>query len=314
MLHALKLYQPPEACVEEQPTKLNQDQFSKARTLSEALPYMREFAGETFVIKFGGNAMGDEALAQCFARDVVLMKHVGIHPIIVHGGGPQIGSMLERLGIKSEFVDGLRVTTKDAVEVAEMVLSGNINKRIVSDINAAGGCAIGLSGKDANLIEATRIRRTRRDSDSNIEKIVDMGFVGEPTYINPDIFLALEETNIIPVIAPIGFGENGETFNINADTAAGAIASALAARKLIMLTDVSGVLDKEKQLISKMSIEEAQKRIKDGTITGGMIPKIETCMHAVKSGVEASHILDGREHHAVLLEVFTEGGTGTMIS
>jgi acetylglutamate kinase len=287
--------------------------LDKSRVLSEALPYMKKFAGETFVIKFGGSAMGDEDLAKAFARDIVLLKQVGINVVVVHGGGPQIGAMLERLKIKSEFIDGLRVTDKETVEIVEMVLCGKINKKIVSDINAAGGKAVGISGKDANLIEARKVRRTKRDPDSNIEKILDLGFVGEPSHINPDIFVAFEETDIIPVVAPIGISEAGETYNINADTAAGAIAAALCAKKLIMLTDVSGVLDENKKLISKLSIDRIRTMIKDGTISGGMIPKVETCTNAIINNVEAAHILNGKIPHVVLLELFTEHGTGTMI-
>ncbi len=287
--------------------------FDKARILAEALPYMRQFSGDTFVIKYGGAAMGDPELAKQFAHDVVLLKQVGINPVIVHGGGPQIGKMLDRLKIKSSFVDGLRVTDKSAVEIVEMVLVGTINKQIVTEINAAGGMAVGISGKDSNLIEARKLRRTERDPDSNIEKILDLGFVGEPSMINPDILVLFEESNIIPVIAPIGVGENGETYNINADTAAGAIASALAARKLLMLTDVPGVLDKEKNVISDLSVSEANELMKDKTISGGMIPKVETCIDAVKHNTEAAHILDGRLPHVLLLEIFTEHGTGTMI-
>ncbi|NDF12810.1 MAG: acetylglutamate kinase [Proteobacteria bacterium] len=289
------------------------DNRSKVQTLAEALPYMRQFAGETFVIKYGGHAMGDDALSKSFARDVVLLKQVGINPVVVHGGGPQIGKMLEKLKIKSSFVDGLRVTDKATVEIVEMVLCGSINKQIVMDIQEAGGMAVGLSGKDSALIEARKLRRTQRDPDSNIEKILDLGFVGEPVRVNPNILVVFEESDIIPVIAPIGKGDNGETYNINADTAAGAIASALAARKLIMLTDVPGVLDKNKKLIGKMSIKEAEERMKDGTISGGMIPKVETCIDAVRSSVEAAHILDGRQSHVTLLEVFTSEGAGTMI-
>jgi acetylglutamate kinase len=285
----------------------------KVKTLAEALPYMRQFAGETFVIKYGGSAM-DDALAKSFARDVVLLKQVGINPVIVHGGGPQIGKMLEKLKIKSSFVDGLRVTDKATVEIVEMVLSGSINKQIVTDIQEAGGAAVGLSGKDSNLIEARKMRRTHRDPDSNIEKILDLGFVGEPVRINPEILVVFEESDIIPVIAPIGRGENGETYNINADTAAGAIASALAARKLIMLSDVPGLLSKESKLISDLTVEQAEALLRDGTISGGMIPKVETCISAVKNSVEAAHILDGREAHVLLLEIFTEHGAGTMIN
>ncbi len=287
--------------------------LEKSKVLSEALPFMKKFNGETFVIKFGGSAMGDEELAKSFARDVVLLKQVGINPIIVHGGGPQIGSMLERLKIKSEFIEGLRVTDKETVEIVEMVLCGKINKKIVQDIHEAGGTAIGLSGKDAGLIQAKKVRKTRKDTDSNIEKILDLGFVGEPEYINPDIFVTLEETDIIPVIAPIGVDEHGETYNINADTAAGAIASALVAQKFIALTDVPGILDKDKNLISKLTMNEAHKLIKDGTITGGMIPKVETCMNAIANNVEAAHILNGKIPHVLLLEIFTEHGSGTMI-
>jgi len=284
-----------------------------AKTLSEALPYMRQFAGETFVIKYGGHAMGEEALLKQFARDVILMKQVGINPVVVHGGGPQIGKMLERLKIKSSFIDGLRVTDAATVEIVEMVLSGSINKQIVTAINEAGGKAIGLSGKDANLIRAKRVTRKVKDPDSNIERVLDLGFVGEPSEIDPDILDTLYESDIIPVIAPIGVGENGETYNINADTVAGAIAAAIQASKLIILTDVAGLLDKEKQLISQLTPKEARKLTKNGTITGGMIPKMETCIHAVENGCGAAHILDGRVAHVLLVETFTEHGAGTMI-
>lgn len=298
----------------EKGTLVNQDELlAKAEILAEALPYMRRFAGETFVIKFGGSAMGDPKLAEKFAHDVVLLKQVGINPVVVHGGGPQISKMLERLKIQSSFIDGLRVTDQATVEIVEMVLSGSINKQIVTAINAAGGCAIGISGKDGRLIEARKIRRTKSDPDSNIEKILDLGFVGEPTFVNPDVLVALEEPNIIPVIAPIGVGENGETYNINADSAAGAIAAALAASKLLMLTDVPGVLTQEKELISQLSVAEARKLMKDGTISGGMIPKVETCISAVEHHTESAHILDGRVPHVLLLEIFTEHGTGTML-
>lgn len=282
-------------------------------TLSEALPYMREFAGETFVIKYGGHAMGDATLAKQFAEDIVLLKQVGINPIVVHGGGPQIGKMLERLKIQSSFVDGLRVTDAATVEIVEMVLSGSINKQLAADITAAGGMAIGISGKDGGLIEARKLRRTVRDEDSNIEKILDLGFVGEPVRINPTILQEFTESNIIPVIAPIGLGPNGETFNINADTAAGALAGALAASKLIVLTDVPGVLNKQGELISELSTREVGKLMKDGTIHGGMIPKLETCVHALENDVVAAHILDGRLPHVLLLETFTKFGAGTMI-
>lgn len=284
-----------------------------AATLSEALPYMRRFAGEIFVVKYGGHAMGDQDLAERFARDIVLLKQVGIHPVVVHGGGPQIGQMLERLKIKSTFVDGLRVTDAETVEVVEMVLAGSINKQVVSLINAAGGSAIGISGKDGNLLTAKRLQRSQRDPDSNIEKLLDLGFVGEPEHVNPDIVEELLSSDFIPVIAPIGVGEKGETYNINADTAAGAIAGALNASKLIVLTDVNGVLNKAGELISELTISEAKALIKDGTISGGMIPKIETCITSLEQHTESAHILNGRIPHVLLVETFTSHGAGTMV-
>ncbi len=289
------------------------EMLAKAGVLSEALPFMRRHSGKTFVIKYGGHAVGDETLAASFARDVVLLKQVGINPIVVHGGGPQIGAMLERLKIKSEFIDGLRVTDRETVEIVEMVLSGSINKAIASAINAAGGRAVGISGKDGNLIQARKMRRTRTESDSNIEKILDLGFVGEPTKIDARLLDDLSQSDLIPVIAPIGTGSGGETYNINADTAAGAIAGAIEAARLLMLTDVPGVLGKDGELIPDMSIEEARAYISDGTITGGMIPKVETCIDAVQAEVDAAVILDGRIDHAILLEVFTDHGVGTAI-
>ena len=287
--------------------------LSTAATISEALPYLRRFSGATFVVKYGGHVMGDDSLAEAFARDMVLAKQVGINPVVVHGGGPQIGEMLARLKIKSDFIDGLRVTDKDSVGIVEMVLSGQINKQIVTSINAAGGHAVGLSGKDAQLIEARKLRRSQRDPDSNIEQILDLGFVGEPVRINPGILRVFRKSDIIPVIAPIGIGDDGETYNINADTVAGAVATALDAAKLLMLTDVAGVLDTSGDLISRMSAAEARALMKDGAITGGMIPKLETCLNYVEAGKGAAHILDGRLSHVVLLEIFTEHGTGTMI-
>ncbi|MEM7225729.1 MAG: acetylglutamate kinase [Pseudomonadota bacterium] len=284
-----------------------------ARTITEALPFMRRYAGQTFVIKYGGHAMGDEDLAGLFARDIVLLKQIGIHPVVVHGGGPQIGSMLERLAVKSEFIDGLRVTDKATVEVVEMVLSGRINKQIVTAINAAGGTAIGLSGKDGGLIQATKLRRSKRDPDSNIEKLLDLGFVGEPKQVNSQILSALEQSGMIPVIAPIGVGKNGETYNINADTVAGAVAAALGAARLLLLTDVAGVLDPEGQLIQEVSPKDVRQLTADGTVSGGMIPKLETCVEAVEDGVSAAVILDGRVAHAMLLEIFTDRGLGTLI-
>ncbi|WP_316979699.1 acetylglutamate kinase [Shumkonia mesophila] len=287
--------------------------LEQAKTLSEALPYMRRHSGETFVIKYGGHAMGDETFAQLFARDVVLLKQVGINPIVVHGGGPQIGDMLERLKIKSEFIEGLRVTDQATVEIVEMVLSGSINKQIVTHINEAGGLAVGLSGKDGNLIRAEKLRRTVRDTDSNIERILDLGLVGEPKEISPDILDVFEQSDIIPVIAPIGVGANGETLNINADTVAGAIAAAVGAVRLIMLTDVVGVLGKDGNLIPELTLAEARNLIKTGVISGGMIPKIKTCMSAVEEGVAGAVIVDGRVPHAILLEIFTDHGAGTLI-
>lgn len=287
--------------------------LAKARTLSEALPYMRRYSGRTFVIKYGGHAMGDEQLAKLFARDIVLLKQVGVNPIVVHGGGPQIGRLLDRLNIKSSFVNGLRVTDRATMEIAEMVLSGSINKQIVAEINNAGGRAVGLSGKDSHLITAQKLHRTQRDPDSHIEEVIDLGFVGDPHHVNPEILDSLVKADITPVIAPIGIGRDGETYNINADTAAGAIAAAVGATRLFLLTDVVGVLDKNKQLIEKMTLDEARLAIANGTASGGMIPKIETCVDAVEKGVDAAVVLDGRVPHALLLEVFTEGGAGTLI-
>ncbi len=289
------------------------DPVAKANVLSEALPFMRRHAGETIVIKYGGHAMGDKHLAQLFASDIVLLKQVGINPIVVHGGGPQIGEMLDKMKIRSSFIDGLRVTDAETVEVVEMVLAGAINKQISAAINKAGGFAIGLSGKDGNLIQATKLRRTKRDPDSNIEKILDLGFVGEPKKITTHVIDVFQETDMIPVIAPIGSGPRGETFNINADTVAGAIAAAMNAKRLLLLTDVAGVLDENKKLISNMSANRARSLIDNGTIDGGMIPKIETCLKAVDGGVDGAVIIDGRVPHALLLELFTEHGIGTLI-
>ena len=292
----------------------NADYFAKAEVLSEALPYMRRFTGRTVVVKFGGHAMGDPKLFDLFARDMVLLRQVGIRPIVVHGGGPQIGAMLEKLGIKSEFIDGLRVTDQATIDVVEMVLSGSINKQIVSAINAAGGTGIGISGKDGGLIRADRLKRTTRDPDSNIERIVDLGLVGAPKVISPHILEAFEDSDVIPVIAPIGTGPDGETLNINADTAAGAIAAATRASRLYMLTDVAGVLGKDGELITDLTLSEAQSIIESGVITGGMIPKIETCIDAIQSGVDGAAIVDGRVAHTVLVELFTAGGAGTLIT
>lgn len=289
----------------------NERLIGTAETLSEALPYMQQFAGETFVIKYGGHAMGDEALARQFARDVVLIKQVGINPVIVHGGGPQIGAMLERLQIESTFVEGLRVTDAKTVEIVEMVLAGSINKQVVTAINQAGGVAIGLSGKDGGLVRARRVTRTVKDPDSNIEKVLDLGFVGEPEAINAEPLHILARSNMIPVVAPIGVGADGASYNINADTVAGAIAAELKACRLIMLTDVAGVMDASGTLLKELSYGAARDLIADGTISGGMIPKVECCLSAVDSGVGAATIVDGRVPHVILLETFTEAGVGT---
>ena len=287
--------------------------IAKALTLAEALPYMRRYSGATFVVKYGGNAMGDEAVGRDFAGDVVLLKQVGVNPVVVHGGGPQIGRMLERLAIQSEFVDGLRKTDRETVDIVEMVLSGSINKALVSAIQAVGGRAVGLSGKDGGLVVARRLQRRKRDPDSNIERVLDLGFVGEPEKVNPEILEALRQTAFIPVVAPIGIDTEGHTYNINADTVAGAIASSVAATRLLLLTDVVGVLDKDRALIPEMDTDRARALIADGTIHGGMIPKVETCIQAVEAGAEAAVILDGRVPHALRLEIFTGGGAGTMI-
>jgi len=289
------------------------DPKTRAAVLSEALPFFRRYSGKTVVVKYGGHAMGDEVVAERFAADVVLLKQVGINPIVVHGGGPQIGQMLKRLRIKSDFIDGLRVTDRATVEIVEMVLSGSINKQIVSAINAGGGFAIGLSGKDANLIRARKLTRTKVDPGSNIESVLDLGFVGEPEAINATVLETLRNSAIIPVIAPIGVGEDGQTYNINADTVAGAVAGAVKAARFLLLTDVAGVLDKSKALIPDLTADQALRLIEDGTIAGGMIPKVETCLQAIKEGVEAAVILDGRVSHAILLELFAEGGAGTII-
>lgn len=290
-----------------------QAMLAKAETLTEALPYLQRYAGKTFVVKYGGHAMGDPEAAHDFAQDVVLLKAVGINPVVVHGGGPQIGAMLKKLGVESSFIDGLRVTDKATAEIAEMVLSGKINKELVSWIANAGGKALGISGKDAGLVTATKVERTTKDPESNIEKVVDLGFVGEPARIDPTIIHTACSAGMIPVIAPIGVGEDGHTYNINADTMAGAIAAALGAARLFLLTDVPGVLDKQKNLLTDLTPAKIAVLQQDGTISGGMIPKLETCIHAVEAGCEAAVVLDGRVPHAMLLEIFTQKGAGTLI-
>ena len=287
--------------------------LAKAETLIEALPYLQRYAGQTFVVKYGGHAMGDAQAARDFAEDVVLLKAVGINPVVVHGGGPQIGAMLKKLGVESTFVDGLRVTDKATAEIAEMVLSGAINKELVGWIAAAGGKALGISGKDGGLVTATKVSRTVKDPDSQIEQAVDLGFVGEPTMVDVTIIEVASAAGMIPVIAPIAPGKNGETYNINADTMAGAIAAALGAARLFLLTDVAGVLDKSGTLLADLTPADIAKLKADGTISGGMIPKLETCIHAVEAGCEAAVVLDGRVPHAMLLEIFTSRGAGTLI-
>ena len=293
--------------------------WATAKTLAEALPYLQIYDRTTVVIKYGGHAMGEEAVAQKFAADAVLLKLLGVHPVVVHGGGPQISRMLEKAGVKSTFIDGLRVTDEATMEVAEMVLSGSVNKEIVHWINRAGAEAdvrgVGLSGKDARLITVTKARRTRKDPDSMIEQVVDLGLVGEPSRVDPQILEALirAEQDYVPVIAPIGVSESGQTYNINADTVAGAVAGALKAKRMLLLTDVKGVLDKNGELIRQMTVTEAFEAIRDGVATGGMIPKLETAIAAVDAGVEAVVIMDGRRPHAMLVELFTEHGAGTLV-
>jgi acetylglutamate kinase len=286
---------------------------STARVLVEALPYILQYDGKTIVVKYGGNAM-EVGVSQSFAQDIVLMKQTGIDPVVVHGGGPQIGAMLKQLAIPSHFIDGLRVTDEAAVKVVEMVLAGSINKEIVSLINAAGGRAVGISGKDGNLVIAKKIERTKLDPATGERKPVDLGFVGEPDTINPEVLRTIINSDLIPVIAPIGVGRKGETFNINADTVAGSVAGAMNAARLLLLTDVEGVLDKDGKLIPRLNLAEARALIANGTISGGMIPKIETAIDAVERGVKAAVILDGRIPHVLLLEIFTEHGAGTMIT
>jgi len=285
----------------------------QARILSEALPHMQQYDEETIVIKYGGHAMGEEHLAREFARDIVLLEQTAINPVVVHGGGPQIATMLGRLGIKSEFAAGLRITDASAIEIVEMVLAGSINKQIVNHINAAGGKAVGLSGKDGNMVTAVKATRTMIDPDSNIEKVIDLGFVGEPDKVDLALLNQLIGHELIPVLAPLAVSTDGQTYNVNADTFAGAVAGALRAKRLLLLTDVAGVLDKSKKLIPELSIKDARRLIADGTISGGMIPKVETCIYALEAGVEGVVILDGKTPHAVLLELFTNQGTGTLI-
>ncbi len=287
--------------------------YDIARVLSEALPYMQRYDEETVVIKYGGHAMGDEQVAREFARDIVLLEQTAINPIVVHGGGPQIEAMLKRLGVESQYEAGLRITDERTLEIVEMVLAGLINKQMVGYINEAGGKAIGLCGKDGNMVIARKLTRTVIDPGSHIERVVDLGFVGEPDKVDVTVLTQILGRELIPVLAPVAAAANGGTFNVNADTFAGAIAGALRAKRLILLTDVPGVLDKSKNLIKQLSVDEARRLIADGTIAGGMIPKVETCIAALEGGVEGVVILDGKVPHAVLLELFTELGAGTLI-
>ncbi|MGB0505535.1 MAG: acetylglutamate kinase [Pikeienuella sp.] len=292
---------------------MKRDWIATARTLSEALPNLQAHDGSTIVIKFGGHAMGDDAAMASFARDIVLMKQCGVHPVVVHGGGPQINEMLKRLNIESSFIDGKRVTDEATVEVVEMVLAGRINKRIVTAINAQGGKAVGLSGKDANLIICEKALKTTRDPESNIEKVLDLGFVGEPVEVNPEVLSTFIESDFIPVVAPVGVGREGETYNINGDTAAGAVAGAMQAERLLLLTDVQGVKDGEGDVITQLTADHVRELTDSGVIAGGMIPKTETALSCIAQGVEAVVIMDGTAPHACLLELFTSHGAGTMI-
>nr|WP_295667266.1 acetylglutamate kinase [Sphingomonas sp.] len=287
--------------------------LAKAETLVEALPYLQRYAGQTFVVKYGGHAMGSPELQRDFAEDVVLLKAVGINPVVVHGGGPQIGAMLKRLGVESRFVDGLRVTDAETAQIAEMVLAGSINKEIVGWIGQAGGRAVGLSGKDAGFVTAEKVRRDTPDKLQGIERHVDLGFVGEPVGVDRRIIDTLSAAGIIPVVAPIAIGADGHTYNINADTMAGAIAAALGASRFFLLTDVVGVLDKQGELLTDLDPARIAELRADGTVTGGMIPKLETCVAAVEAGVDAAVIIDGRVPHGMLLEIFTREGAGTLV-
>jgi acetylglutamate kinase len=285
----------------------------RARVLAQALPFLRRYAGATVVVKYGGHAMGEEHLAREFGRDIALLKQVGINPVVVHGGGPQINAMLKRLAIQSTFIDGLRVTDAAMVEVVEMVLAGTVNKYVAGLITQAGALAVGISGKDGGMIRARKLTRMKKDPDSHIERALDLGFVGEPSGVDVRVIHALTGGGLVPVIAPVGVDADGQTYNINADTVAAAVAGALNATRLLMLTDVAGVLDKDKNLITDLTLQDVEARVADGTITGGMIPKVECCVDAVRQGVRGAVILDGRVPHACLLELFTEAGPGTLI-
>ncbi len=287
--------------------------FQQARILAEALPFMQRYDEATVVVKYGGHAMGEENLAREFARDIVLLEQTAINPVVVHGGGPQIEAMLKKVGVQSQYAAGLRITDEKTLEIVEMVLAGSINKQMVGYINEAGGKAIGLCGKDGNMVIARKLTRTVVDPDSNLEKLVDLGFVGEPEKVDTTVLAEILGRKLIPVLAPVAAAANGGTFNVNADTFAGAIAGALKAKRLLLLTDVPGVLDRSNNLIKELSADDARRLIADGTISGGMIPKVETCIDALDRGVEGVVILDGKVPHAVLLELFTELGAGTLI-
>ena len=293
--------------------QIQSEWLKKADLLTETLPFMKRYANKVIVVKFGGNAMGKKEYVSSFAEDIVLLQQVGMLPIVVHGGGPQIGEMLSKLKIRTEFIDGLRVTDSATIDVVEMVLSGVTNKSIVTAISNAGAKAVGISGKDGNLITAKRLMKMDKNSDSNVERAIDLGFVGVPEKIDPQVIKALINEKMIPVIAPVGMGEDGLTYNINADTAAGAISASMKASRMIMLTDVSGVLDNNRKLIPELTINEALALIKDKVVVGGMIPKLRTCIDAVEGGAEASVIMDGTIPHSLLLELFTEHGVGTII-
>ena len=287
--------------------------IEKAEVLLEALPFIKNFFGKTFVIKYGGNAMISEDLKTGFALDIVLLKYIGINPVIVHGGGPQIGETLERLGIESTFVDGQRVTNEAMIDVVEMVLGGKINKEIVSLINRHGGRAVGITGKDGDMIHARRYRKIKKSPETNRPKIIDLGLVGEIQHVDPAILVALDQSGFIPVIAPIGLGEQGETLNINADFVASAVAAALKSEKLLLMTDIEGVKDDKKRLLTGLTRKKVEQLVKKGVIHGGMMPKVQCCLDALQGGVRKTHIIDGRVKHAVLLEIFTQDGIGTQI-
>lgn len=288
--------------------------IEKAKTLIEALPYMQTFRGKTFVIKYGGSAMTDEALMQGFAQDIVLLRYIGINTVIVHGGGPQIGATMERMGKKPAFVCGQRITDAETMDIVEMVLGGKLNKEIVALINRAGGRAVGLTGKDAGLIQARKLKMRRKSEETGAEETIDIGLVGEVAEIRPTVLETLEQEGFIPVIAPIGVGENGEAYNINADTVAGSVAGALKAEKLILLTDQAGILDKDKNLIPSLNKKKVEALVSSGVIAGGMIPKTRSCIQALDAGCSKAHIIDGRVPHALLLEIFTKEGVGTEIT